>query len=685
MNSSGDTPRRPLRVLVIEDSPDDAELLARELHSGGYAPTVERVETAAAMAAALARQTWDLVISDYAMPRFSALAALELLQGSGLDLPFIVVSGRIGEDVAVAAMKAGAHDYLMKGQLARLVPAVERELREAEVRRERKHAEDALQRRERLFRSLIENASDMVAVFDANGVSRYVSPSHERVLGYAAAELVGRSAFELLHPEDVAAAQAAFEREVHQPESASSTEFRIRHHDGSYRVLEGVAKNLLADPAVAGVIVNTRDITERRLAEIEREQEAQIATALARVGQELISSLETPALLERLCRLTTEVLQCDSSRTWMWQPEEDFFAPVASCGDSREDREAIRVLKLPRAMLASLLAQLRQHGVAQAGGGQIPELEIPALKRQLAVKAVLYMALRRGNTVIGFQTAAHRHCGDPFSPHQERLARGIAHIASLALTNARLVEELARANRLKSDFVATMSHELRTPLNIIIGYNTLMLDGDFGALNAQQQETLRRVGRSAQALLELISATLDLSRLEAGRIQLDLADVLLPDLLQEIEAETRAAEVRNNLELVWRVAPDLPQLRTDPLKLKVALKNLVTNAVKFTPAGSVTVDGHSCDGGVEITVTDTGIGIAPEALGIIFEPFRQVDSSSTRPYGGVGLGLYIARQLANALGGTIAVESQIGQGSRFALWVPRRPPARPARWSGAPK
>jgi signal transduction histidine kinase len=136
----------PLRVLIVEDSEDDAFLMLRELRKGGYEPLAERIETAAAMEKALAAGQWDMIISDYVLPRFSGMAALNILQQSGQDLPFIVISGNIGEDIAVGAMKAGAHDYILKGNLTRLVPAVERELREAVVRRKRRQAEEALQR-----------------------------------------------------------------------------------------------------------------------------------------------------------------------------------------------------------------------------------------------------------------------------------------------------------------------------------------------------------------------------------------------------------------------------------------------------------------------------------------------------------------------------------------------------------
>lgn len=141
-----------IRVLFVEDSEDDAELLLLAMRTGGYEPIVARVETAAAMQAALGKQAWDLILSDHSMPQFSGPAALAILQASGLDLPFIIVSGAIGEETAVAAMKAGAHDYVMKGNLARLVPAIERELREAAGRRERRRTEEALRRSEEQFR-----------------------------------------------------------------------------------------------------------------------------------------------------------------------------------------------------------------------------------------------------------------------------------------------------------------------------------------------------------------------------------------------------------------------------------------------------------------------------------------------------------------------------------------------------
>jgi signal transduction histidine kinase len=416
--------------------------------------------------------------------------------------------------------------------------------------------------------------------------------------------------------------------------------------------------------------------TERRRAEdalriktVQLQEEAEVSAALARVGHELISSLDTPVILDRLCQLTAEVLESDLSYTLLWRPEDDAYLPVAVYGATAEEREITRVLKVPQEAMTPLLADLEQDDVA-TGATVLPDGLSTPWQPHAADSPRLWMALRRGKEIIGVQTASWRARADPSTSKQRRIARGIAQLASMALANARLVEELNRANRLKSDFVASMSHELRTPLNLIIGYNDLLLDGEFGSMTGEQSDTLRRMAKSSHELLELIEATLDLSRLETRRVPLELKDIRVADLIGEVDAETQGWREKPGLNFEWQVAADHARLFTDPVKLKMVLKNLIGNAVKFTDSGRITVGAHLNDGGVEICVSDTGIGISKEAQGIIFEPFRQADRSIATSYGGVGLGLYIVRRLLEMLGGTINVESQPKQGSTFRVWVP---------------
>ena len=421
-----------------------------------------------------------------------------------------------------------------------------------------------------------------------------------------------------------------------------------------------------------------REVVERKKAEALIHEKAAVSAALARVGRTLISALDQPALLERLCEVSAEVLECEVSHTLLWQPEEDVFVPVAGYGATPEEQEIARVVKVPRAMMSVLLNRLENDDAACVS--TVPSGELSPVVWE-TVPPQLCIALRRRDHIIGIQVASRHDLTQSFSEKQFEIARGIGQLASLALQNVRLVEELERASRLKSEFVSTMSHELRTPLNVIIGYDRLLLEGQFGALSPEQAEPIRRIDQNAEQLLELITATLDLSRLEAGTLELDRIDLAVAELIDEIDAETRELQKKPGVGFGWHVADGLPAIYTDRLKLKVVIKNLFTNAVKFTDQGRIDVCVEGRDDGVEFRVSDTGIGISAAEHAAIFDPFHQADGSSTRRHGGVGLGLHIVRRLADLLGGTVSVESQLGKGSTFRVWHPHvvKHAARPAK------
>jgi signal transduction histidine kinase len=229
-------------------------------------------------------------------------------------------------------------------------------------------------------------------------------------------------------------------------------------------------------------------------------------------------------------------------------------------------------------------------------------------------------------------------------------------------------EHAESADRIKSDFLSIVSHELRTPLVSIIGFNDLLFDGVAGKLSEEQVDALKKIDNNSKRLLELINAILDFSRLGAKSVEVKEIDV--SDLIEEIKSETQSLTSESGLNFIWKVNPDLPHIHTDPAKLKVVFKNLINNAVKFTEKGSVTVDVNKSGRGIEISVSDTGIGIAQENLPVIFEPFRQSENPLTRRHGGVGLGLYIVKRLLELLGGSIKVESEVGKGSTFRVWIP---------------
>ncbi|HUP89000.1 MAG TPA: ATP-binding protein [Longimicrobiales bacterium] len=232
--------------------------------------------------------------------------------------------------------------------------------------------------------------------------------------------------------------------------------------------------------------------------------------------------------------------------------------------------------------------------------------------------------------------------------------------------------ELEKASRLKSEFLAAMSHELRTPLNVIIGYSSLMRERIYGELSEAQDETLQKVYSTSQHLLALINDVLDLSKIEAGKMPLHLEEVDLGAIIAELSETVMPMVRKKNLDYSTKVADKVPHIITDRTKLKQILLNLLSNAIKFTAKGTVVVDARLTRSKkrVQITVTDTGIGIKPEYVEVIFEDFRQLDQSHTREYGGTGLGLSITKNLLALLGGMISVESNFGEGSTFVVELP---------------
>jgi len=234
--------------------------------------------------------------------------------------------------------------------------------------------------------------------------------------------------------------------------------------------------------------------------------------------------------------------------------------------------------------------------------------------------------------------------------------------------------ELEQASALKSQFLANMSHEFRTPLNAILGYTHMLLEGVSGDISESQRRSLKRIDSNSHHLLALINDILDITRIEAGRMPLHVSAFSVQQLVDEVAAELEPIIKRSNLKIRRRLPRTLPQLRSDRQKVKQIVVNLLSNALKFTPSGVIKVSGdyRLTDRMVLLSITDTGIGIAPDDQAKVFEDFRQLDSSPARGYGGTGLGLAICRRLAVMLGGTIELKSETGNGSTFTLVVPAR-------------
>jgi len=314
----------------------------------------------------------------------------------------------------------------------------------------------------------------------------------------------------------------------------------------------------------------------------------------------------------------------------------------------------------------------------------VPDLQAAASEfaastaRQRGVGSMLAVPLLREQEAVGVIGLAREGVG-PFSPEQIEVLQTFADQAVIAIENVRLFKELevanhelAAASQHKSEFLANMSHELRTPLNAIIGFSEVLSERMFGELNEKQEEYSKDIHASGQHLLSLINDILDLSKIEAGRMELELSEFHLATALDSALTLVRERAGRRGVTLQINVDDQLGQIQADERKVRQVVLNLLSNAIKFTPErGRIEVGAAPRDGLVEVSVSDTGIGSAPADQEAVFEEFRQVGTTDKKVEG-TGLGLTLCRKFVELHGGRIWVKSQVGAGSTFTFTIPMR-------------
>ncbi len=536
-------------------------------------------------------------------------------------------------------------------------------------RTEQRAAEEQLRASEARKSAIVESALDSIVGMDSEGRIVEFNPAAERTFGHARAAVVGASLADVLVPPTL--------RDQHQAGLARYLRTGDRHvigrrietvatrADGSEFPVELAITRVVGDgpPRFTGYL---RDLTERRLA-----QEAKISATLVRAGREMMSLLDVPLILERLCLVATEALQCDASHVLLWQPERERYETLAEHGEPPELRAALRALSLNRGEIEGLLGQLQRHDSVQVIASEPQPLLPPELLARTGVAAALYVPLRTDDRMLGVLALTHHRRREPFTAEEHGIARGLGQIASMALTNATLVAEVEHASRIKSEFLSTMSHELRTPLNAILGYAELLQDGGD---DDERREFLGRIHTKGRELLELVEGTLEIGDIEAGRAGVHREIVALPALWAAAGDACRELPRGADVAVDWDTAVPRVLLRTDPRKLVIVVRNLVSNALKFTEHGSVRIGARADGSRIAIRVADTGIGIAPEDRAVVFDLFRQADGSESRRFGGAGLGLYVVRRFVEQLGGTVELDSAPGRGSTFTVLLPVHEP-----------
>ncbi|HEV8309064.1 MAG TPA: PAS domain S-box protein [Methylomirabilota bacterium] len=559
----------------------------------------------------------------------------------------------------------------------------------------RKQAETALRESEERYRNLFENANDPIATLSLDGTTLTVNRALETALGYSREELVGRHYARFVTPETHAEWEERTRRAAAGEKLPSIAEIEVVRRDGAVIPIEArisIIRDRAGTPV--GVQVIFRDITERKLMEAGLRRSEELHRALFREAE------EARAVLDRLYRLA---IAMQGSR----EPADRLRAFIEGAhGIVGFDRVYVLLASQDGAAL-EMVASYGEEGTAPPPRLPLSPAAGPfydALQTLRPVTVLTDEALRAitpidaayrshpflrssrfvivplvvGDRAVGAVCADNKHTRHAISPASVESFILLCQQFATALEESRLYAQIADnsrqleiANRHKSEFLAHMSHELRSPLNAIIGFSEVLLERMFGELNDKQAEYVADVLSSGHHLLSLINDILDLTKVEAGRMELEPTRFDLCGLLRDSLVLVRDRAARHGITLDLAADERLGELVADERKLKQILLNLLSNAVKFTPEGGrVTLGARTLDGAVEFAVSDTGIGIAPEDQEAVFEEFRQVGADAARRSEGTGLGLTLVKKLVELHGGQIWLTSRLGKGSTFTFTLP---------------
>jgi signal transduction histidine kinase len=436
-----------------------------------------------------------------------------------------------------------------------------------------------------------------------------------------------------------------------------------------------------ADQAVIA-IENVRLFQELQTRTRELARSVDELKALGEVGRTVSSTLDLETVLSTIVSQASQLSGTDGGAIYEYDEETEEFQLRATQNLAMEFVELLRSTRIRKGEGAVGRMAITFEPT------QIPDIErdprYQSRLREAALRegyhALLAIPLLREQRIIGALIVNRKAPGE-FVPEVIELLRTFAAQSALAIQNARLFQELEEksrqleiADRHKSEFLASMSHELRTPLNAVIGFSEVLLERMFGELNPKQEEYLQDILTSGRHLLSLINDILDLAKIEAGRMDLEVTDFHLPQAIDNSITLIRERAARRAITLGVEVDPRLGEIKGDERKVKQVLLNLLSNAIKFTPEGGrVDVAAELTDGFAEISVTDTGVGIAPEDHEAVFEEFRQVGNDYAKKHEGTGLGLTLSRRFVELHGGKIWVKSQLNQGATFTFTLPVKP------------
>ncbi len=549
--------------------------------------------------------------------------------------------------------------------------------------------EEAILKNEEHFRSLLQYSSDAITILDENGFITFESSLRNRILNFTVEELVGKEFKSIVHPEDIQIFESAFHEVIVNPKVQIKKEYRSLHKNKRWIYVESIFTNHLSNPSISGIVVNTRDISDRKMSELKEKAYHNNLIFLSNSALELLSISDREDIYKYIADKLYLFLSTAVIFVTAYNESSDSFEikQIAGLDQYSETVSKLFGEKLVGRHIKGLnyQAELEDAGIIKTipdlGGfidiSDINKDALGKLVKALKVNKVYNIFLARDNKLLGNISILTLNKTIIKFKH---IIETFAHQVSVALHRSQLEFELVSAklkaeesDRLKTAFLANMSHEIRTPMNGILGFAEMLNDDSLP--EHERKKYLDVINNNGKVLINLIDDIIDFAKIEAGQIKVQKHDFSLNTLLTQIYNSflTESLKRDSKVELILEkgLKDNESYVSTDPVRLRQILTNLIGNAYKFTIEGHIRFGYRLVEEKhLEFFVEDTGIGINAEKLSIIFERFVQADNSRSRKYSGSGLGLAISKGFVGLLGGTMWAESELRKGSTFYFKIP---------------